>query len=269
MKKDKQPINYIILTTPRTGSTMLCNILENLGLLSSVYNSNNDYELEFKPKENILRDIKPDIFFSELLDKNRINNISGFKFMIKHLEIYGENASYDLGYLLKSFPIGTKFIYLTRKNKIRQAVSFLKAKEDKKWISFKDNNTLNKTEYNITNKEIDYFIRQENKIDYRIKNVFRENNINSLEIHYEDLVDNKKSTIKKILNYLNIEIKTSKIKTDLKKQSNDITEEIVGKYNGVFIKNGWRRKFYFLKIDTLDFTKKLLNKFIYFISRKK
>lgn len=256
--KKEQDINYVILAEPRTGSTLLCNILENLGILNHPDEANNNYELEFDIKKNIFKNTTPDVFFHDLLSKNRVNNISGFKFMIKNLELYGKTSNYTLKYLLNSFPKDTKFIWIRRKNLLRQVISFLRAKKSNEWIAYKKDKKKTAKEHKISNIEIDSTIIKWIKDNNNFEKVLKQNNINPLFIYYEDLIDNKKVTIKKILSFLNIELRDMSIKTNLVKQSDEITENIVSNYSGIMKKIDLEKKSTFFKVVILDYIYKLI-----------
>jgi LPS sulfotransferase NodH len=140
-----------------------------------------------------------------------------------------------------------KFIFLTRKDKLAQAVSILVAKTTHVWHSFQIDTA---EEYQDRIGKIDVecvdlerinriyktLVRQERKI----KKLLRKYKIKPLVIEYEKFTGNPEANIKKILNYLDIKdeyapIDTNRVKT--RKLSSDVSKRIIERYNSEYLQS--------------------------------
>jgi trehalose 2-sulfotransferase len=231
----KQKIYYIICTTSRSGSNLLCNLLENTGIAGK--------NISERCYRNILESIdweKKDLkkFFEEMFEESRKGNVSGFKIMWAHIECIIEVISRSKRYknisvydIPKFLPKDIKYIWLVRKNKIRQAISFDKCKQGK-IFKIKKDSKIRQKEYPIF--RIENIIHGQVSLmndDLQWEKFFKKNKIKPLKREYEEFSINFKETIITILKYLGITIpKKLIVKTDLLKQSNNMTEEWINKY---------------------------------------
>ena len=133
------------------------------------------------------------------------------------------------------------YIYLTRKDKIRQAISYYKARKTNEWIKTLNGKTAgpprqakipqNKLRFNF--KEINHLINILKKYDDNWKNYFRENQIDFSLIVYEDLVENYEETIMALFNKMKIDVPDDHppIRSNLVKQADSLSDEWVLKYH--------------------------------------
>jgi len=248
MKKNTpKKINYVILISPRTGSTFFCDMLYNLNIMDKI---DPFYEILHPDILKNSKKIPDKKFLINEFDKNRIKGMSGFKIMYGQLDKILTKKNIPIEKSIDLFPEKTKFIVITRRNVLRQAISFLKALKLNEWK--KTNNPNKQKEISLKNCEIDRKIHELKKENLLIKKFCKVNNIEPLTLCYEDFADNKEIALKKILDYLDAKIENPIIKTSLVKQSDDVTEKIIKNYSGIMTKSKNRQKIYFLKRDILN-----------------
>ncbi len=101
-----------------------------------------------------------------------------------------------------------KHIYLTRRNKIRQAVSWWKAIKDNVWHLKEGVSQALDQEFFETHYDFDaihHLFREASLRECAIEDYYSRNNITPLTLVYEDFIDRFEETIKEILNFLEIE----------------------------------------------------------------
>ncbi|MBT9317724.1 Stf0 family sulfotransferase [Leptothoe spongobia] len=223
--------SYIICTTPRCGSSLLCELLSNTGILGY------PKELETQDNELVWRDYYKFPHYKAYLDEYPVlctssNGITGVKLMwmqleklIKKLRATPEYAWYKMPNLLNQYLPNCHYIYLRRHDKLRQAVSFSKAIQTGVWSSNQEN--IN------DKKELEFDFNQINDLiqliyDYELKwfSFFKEYRIKPLILEYEFFHINFAETIVEVLNYLNLDVpeKLELPAPSLRKQSDKLTE---------------------------------------------
>ena len=229
----KPDLSYAILTTPRSGSTYLCDLLDSTNLAGrpkehlrlaaqelSLY-CNFDY---LKLLDNLMQDCTTD------------NGVFGTK-IISHFLFEFKQTKPDFKQIFRSID---KFILLIRRDKLAQAVSLELAQRTEIWhlhTNKKDNNYQSK----LADIKIDSVLLDEvgQKYDFihqqeaRLKKILANNKIEPLEIFYEDLLENARLQIDRILDFLAIakpESYAGRIGSGVKKMPSDISQEIMRCY---------------------------------------
>jgi len=136
-------INYVLCATQRTGSTLICEVLENLDLLQFPENFYEALHSTHK-EEDLYKNTPLEEYLSTWLEEFNIDGVSGFKIMASHLiehvlrapGITPQNA-------ISLFPENTYFIWIKRRDKLRQAVSMRRAVATKIWRKLKKNENKN------------------------------------------------------------------------------------------------------------------------------
>lgn len=211
----KPQLSYIIWFSQRTGSTLLCKGLRDTGIAGNpsewLYINNSLNFLTHYQVNN----------YAELQDKiwqlgSTYNSVFGLKYSIYEPHF---SAVVDI---LKRFPTcnsksnksgeiwnqafpNLKHIFMTRRNKIRLAVSWWKAIKTGEWhreIGTKPTsaNIQNKYNYNAINHLFAECCMRE----AAMQDFFTEGEIIPLTIVYEDFVLSYRETIQKIIDYLEI-----------------------------------------------------------------
>jgi len=107
-------------------------------------------------------------------------------------------------------------IFLTRRNKVRQAVSWWKAIKDNAWHLKVGQNHENEHSFYEENYDFDalsHLLKETVLRECAIQAYFSENNISPLTVVYEDFVQNYEATIYRILEFLGINTTGVKIGT--------------------------------------------------------
>jgi LPS sulfotransferase NodH len=229
--------SYLICATPRSGSSLLCEALRNTGLAG-----------------------KPDEYFGpmhvsrwhgkwqtnsakEYLDKvisysGGDDGVVGLKVMrlywqnfISHLqEAEKHPKSTDFDILNHSFP-GLQFIFITRRDKVRQGISWMKFLQGAAWHWEADEpQVIKHLEYRP--EVIKDFITQTAIHESTWLAFFRQNNIDPFIVVYEDFVKAYEKTAKEILAFLGIACDDNLVFAErrFKKQADDLTEAWVQRF---------------------------------------
>lgn len=199
--------NYAIWFSQRTGSTLLCKTLESTGIAG-------------KPEEFFLdiSNYSDPVAFQKFLWENGTteNGVFGVKLSMYKVgfeetlrlfrKLPGAQAlQSDVDVWNHALP-GCRHIFMTRRNKIRLAVSWWKAIQSGEWHRVhgckpQENDLTDKYSYDALNHLlVDCCMREA-----AIQEFFTRGNITPLTIVYEDFIWNVDETIKRILNFLEIE----------------------------------------------------------------
>ncbi len=229
----KPPISYAILTTPRSGSTYLCELL-------------NSTKIAGNPSEHLRLAVQElslycNFNYLNLLNKlmtHRVssNGVFGTK-LISHFLFELQQTKFDFKQIFQSVD---KFILLVRKDKVAQAVSLEIAQQTEVWHL---HNNGEKTDYQskLENIEINDALLDDveqkynfiNKQEARLKKLLANNHIEPLTIVYEDILDDAELQINRILDFVAIakpESEEIKIKSRIKRMPSNTSQEIIQQY---------------------------------------
>ena len=128
---------YVICTTPRSGSNLLCNLLESSGVMGypKEFLNLDSVVLPFAQRNNLV-DSESRIYLDSYLEQvvkkfSSRNNVFGMKLLFDQFEPYMQLN------VIRQFIPRFKFIWLLRKDVLSQAISQHIAKETNEWTSFK------------------------------------------------------------------------------------------------------------------------------------
>lgn len=142
-------ISYIVCTTPRSGSTFLCEALKQTKLAGRPDEyflhwhraANNPKELDKYGARAIAMDRYE--YIKEVIARGTVNQVFGIKIMQNYLDLilselqrFSSLQFSSKAELLKFYFPNLQYIYLTRKDKVRQAVSWAKAVQSGEWESY-------------------------------------------------------------------------------------------------------------------------------------
>lgn len=223
---------YVIVTTPRSGSTFLCSLLQSTKIAG--------YPAEYfrQPSLILTQECHFDyVKYLRILMHSRVteNKVFGTKIMARFLRAF-EKSEFDFQSFIKGYL--SKMIYLNRIDKVAQAVSLLIAQKTNSWHVRKDKkhqeyqSFLNSIEISDADLEnIDKTVKNLKGANKYLKSLFKKYNINSLNIDYEKFEVKPEAYIRQILEFLNIstenEIKPS---SSLKKISSSLSQQIIMRY---------------------------------------
>lgn len=226
-------LSYAIISVPRSGSTLLCNLLRSTDLAGLPAEHLRDHAaiLARNCRFNPIRYMK-----ITMTHNTTANGVFGTKIISHFLATYRRKDLNIDAFLNQHF---SKYIFLIREDKVAQAVSIFLAQKTAIYHIF---NNEEKQKYHkkleeinlddIDLKEIDKrynFICQQEKY---LEKFCQDNKIEPLIIKYEELVEKPYKHISDILNYLGI--KKHKvdlnIQTNLKKTQSSLSTQIIQKF---------------------------------------
>jgi len=226
---------YIVASSRRTGSTMLCSFLKNTAVLG--------YPEEYiAVNVSVLAEhgmINPGYVLEEAIKTNQTpNGIFGIKINWSAFEQFNSAVLPHLNTkereLFENLLHNSAYIHLSRRNKIRQAISDWRAigtgifhirKNSQNGIQRRHGTKLPYDYPRIKRHVIDFV-----KGDEGWKTFFKANNIHPLEIVYEDLVKHPEEEVTRVLDYLSVNCANPYIAPDTKMMSDGYTEEIYERF---------------------------------------
>jgi LPS sulfotransferase NodH len=231
-------IAYTIVSTPRSGSTFLCNALQSTQLAGFP-----DEHLR-EPSLMLAKDCHFDyVKYLQVLMSYRVteNGVFGTKLISHFLQEHQEiNPNFNPA------TIFDKFIYLIRRDKIAQAVSRFVAEQTNIW-DIKKNDKDRQEQYQKKLQQIkieepqlgrvhQFFLSLIEEERY-LEKMFKQNQISPLVIEYEDVEKDIEGYINKILNYLGITQEGQNIEINLpdRKLRSGLSEEIIQKYKEKYL----------------------------------
>lgn len=214
---------YVICTSPRSGSTLLCNILSKTGVSGNpgswfhdpsvsewlgYYNLTPDRSM---PEREVLAEI-----FRAAIAKGRLaTGIFGlrlqrhsFAYFRRKLAVLHPEYPGDAGRFQAAFG-RTQFVHLTRRDKVEQAVSYVKAQQSGLWHAAPDGTELERLSpprtpvYNAA--EIRTRFEEMMAYDRGWEQWFMAEQINPLRITYETLSKDPLGTVRWLLDCLGLE----------------------------------------------------------------
>lgn len=234
--------SYLISGTNRTGSFLLCEALLNTGLaghpVGETFSASNEPQNYKRWNVTNYRDY----FHSALQQGTTENGVFGAKMMIdyfpdfvekmRQLEEYGDENLQSYEVMDRVFP-NLHYIWITRRDKVRQAVSYLRALQTRIWgWNQSDSAPTPERDPEYSYEKIDLLLQQYVIYEATWQDYFREANITPFVVVYEDLCLKYEETAIQILEYLNVPVPP-----DLQfgprrmaQQADHITEEWVEKF---------------------------------------
>ncbi len=227
--------NYFILFTPRSGSNMLCGILEKAGIGKPIE--------AFSPHANYRKRMNWNIdysdpyqFMAKVIEYQTVNGILGMKLSISLFQEFLKVARQLLGEDFKGlndfettevfFP-NARYIHIQRKDKVKQAVSLAKALQNGIWIEKEDEDQEYKKYllpalYDREHIECCFDLSLSGDVFW--SQFLTKYNIPHLSLFYEDIVSNYEERIKEIFNFIGIkqeQVPSPKSQRQANKQSNN------------------------------------------------
>ena len=226
---------YIVCSTARSGTNFFRHILHS-------HNLGHPYEWDFKrkPIETEADLYQPTLktgYIAPIWSRTMWHEIL-LVFVEKCREIKGLPAELsDRAVLEATFP-EIQFIYLYRGDTVRQAISYLKAKQSDVWCMTKTDGP-DFDEYIYDPLRIESYIRMLRKENALWEQWFKAQGITPLSVRYEECVSQPLRVLESCAEFLGLKIEFSQHLLDqafhepgaLIKQADDITEEWVARYN--------------------------------------
>ncbi|MFQ5646631.1 MAG: Stf0 family sulfotransferase [bacterium] len=234
----KPQIRYLICSSSRVGSNLLFSLLENAGVARPGPHERIRIRIreirEANWNETDLKGFIEGVFRS----RSTSLGVSGFKIHWNQLEDLVRAVNKTDKYKGMSvwqakpfFPSDLKYIHLARADKVRQAVSRLKARQTNLWDLRKEDKRAFPENPVLDLERLDRLVVQSKREDRNWKKFFKKNRISPLELKYEEITGDYRGTVTGILKYLGAPVPDDlTIETDTIKMSDGLSEEWVRKY---------------------------------------
>lgn len=219
--RDKPRLGYFICSTPRCGSSLLCEAL----CLSGVAGVPTEY-FDENTKAGFISawcidevDYLPNL----LIRKTTPNGVFGCK---AHFHQYHDRFGTDR---FPTFCKNMKYIWLSRRDIVRQAISYSKAVQTNQWAS---THTCQNPKPTFDYDQIEKY-RQQIEYEERMWNrFFVSHGIEPFHIHYEDFCDNLPLVTSTVLLALGVESRhlPDESGLTLQKQSDAVNENWLERY---------------------------------------
>lgn len=195
---------YVICTTPRSGSNLLCDLLSSSGVMGKPQEFLNPTGsiLPISKKNNLI-DVESRININDYLNHiinnfSSANNCFGLKVLFDQFQPLVQLKE------IKQFFQECKYIWLLRQDIIAQAVSMYIAEETEAWKSFgKEKKSRNLVEYN--EEKIARWVERLKKQNFSWLDFFLVNQIEYLQVTYEDILINSNQQCHNICHFCEIE----------------------------------------------------------------
>lgn len=236
---------YIICATQRSGSTLLCHLLS----LTNKMGNPNEFLLQQRECELRRNNAEKYSSYVQRLLKQFAsdNGVTGIKIMNTNFQMIlsnlrkevNDNSISDIDLINKVF-YNPKFIFITRKDKLGQAISLSKAEQTGVMEKYQNLNgkQVNK-KFVITPFYIKSALTRVKKRESFWLDFFQDNNITPYTIVYEDIIKNCHYAMKDCLKFLDIVITDEKIpklnQVKLRKQSDFTTTILRIQYHIYFL----------------------------------
>lgn len=244
---------FFICHTMRSGSTLLCDALSSTGLAG--------YAEEYFPERSVSGEVyvtsgaalkDPDTWlcdwtstpFEQCLDRvlrcgTTQNGVFASKVRWLNMPYLGEmitalpeRAGLSLAEQLDSLFPNFRYVWITRRDKVRQAVSLVKARQSKQWKAMSpQSQRSNLAHYNF--QLIDVALRTIVQEECAWEEYFTQAGITPFAVIYEDFVRNYESTLRHLLGDLKIDLPKEYVfpAPRLQKQADAASEEWVERYH--------------------------------------
>jgi trehalose 2-sulfotransferase len=216
-------VRYAVCALPRSGSSLLCELLFTTALAGAPAEYF-DPALRKQFSRRWGTDSLDAYLRALLARKTGPNGVFGFKAHFFQLAETFPGASLE-----EALP-GLRHVYITRNDRLRQAISWLRALQTHKWAS--DHEVPVRQPEVFRREQIDNLIAGVVERERRWEMFFADSGIEPLRITYEDLVAAPEDTVVAVLGHLGLEHAGSiPVGTPtLRRQADDLTGDWVSRY---------------------------------------
>jgi trehalose 2-sulfotransferase len=103
---------------------------------------------------------------------------------------------------MESFFPNLKYIYISRKNHLEQAISFVRALQTNRWVSIEEEQQP--PQFNL--KKIEYHIEKIKMEELSWEQYFSQRNLSPFKITYEEFSQHYETILKQVLKFLEIDV---------------------------------------------------------------
>lgn len=241
--------SYVICTSPRSGSTLLCKLLARTGVAGnpesyfhrpsiSAWLDDFDLTLEASIPE---RDVLDTIFKAAIAQGSLKTGLFGlrlqrhsFDFFTQKLAVLHAGFSNDAQRFRAAFG-PTSYIHLTRRDKVEQAISYVKAEQTGLWHMAPDGTELErlapprKPVYDADKIRVQFDQLSAHDRDW--ESWFETEEIEPLRITYETLCGDPIETLRGVLDHLGVDRQAaSGVKPDVAKLADDTSHDWAARF---------------------------------------
>ncbi len=208
--------SYIICSTPRTGSTLLCEYLASTTVAGQPHSYFRGQDKETRARDWGILQSNVTFDFADYLSAARAtgstdNGIFSTRIMWETLNelttdlsrLYPDIVGNDLNKLIHAFG-KIRFVYLERSDVVAQAISLFRAERTSYWHSTQKEIPENKIGFDF--KEINLRVSEINNHNTAWQDWFSSVNVEPHHILYEDLDADPKSVVLDLLDFLEIAV---------------------------------------------------------------
>jgi len=232
-----QKLRYIICTNPRTGSTLLAETLMSTGLCGTNVREHFNAQ-RFGHIHRTVTDI-PAYIERTFAEHETASGASGLKIhwdqltYLKHVWHRIAGVPIDEAFILQQFPPHTRHIYLYRRNKLDQAISYYIAIKTVQWSSRQvTGRTVRPSMW--SSLAILYYVRMFERNDVAWLQYFKRYNIAPYHVVYEDLQAAPDAVTRDVCNFLGVIVpRDIQLSTSLEKQANDLSRQLSDHYHAM------------------------------------
>ena len=235
-------LSYFISTSPRTGGFLLAEALESTRIAGRP-REYFDRVFQQNWRETLAVVSDAEYFEKALAAGTTPNDVFGakvlwhqFEHLLVKLQLIQGNGLSDIELLRRTFP-ELRYVFLTRRDKIRQAVSYDRAIRSGVWWSISANADQQISEPPVpappfSFEKIDDWVTRLTEFESNWRRHFKRIGVEPFEVAYEDLVGSYESTVHTILRFLDLPISEARkvALPRLRKQADEVTEEWVRRY---------------------------------------
>ena len=246
--------SYIICTSPRSGSTLLCSLLTAVGIAGNPKSYFHDCSIDewlhyfdLVPDASLSeRDTLVKIFKAAITQGSNSNDIFGlrvqrfsFEFLRQKLAVLHPEHITDAERFKAVFG-NTLYIHLTRQNKVEQSVSYVKATQSGLWHASPDGTELERLsppqELKYDGGEILKQIEEMNAYDQGWTEWFAKEKINPLQIKYETLSENPIKILCMVLEKLGLDsASANEVEISVGKLADQTSEDWVNRFRSEYV----------------------------------
>jgi LPS sulfotransferase NodH len=228
--------HYLVCSTHRSGSYLFCETLRATGVLGrplEYFDPQNEEEFFQRVGASSYRG-----YLDHLVSEwTAIGSVFGAKLLHEYLErflvklrsaIQPQEAVMKDGDLLATVFPGVKYIWLTRRNKIRQAVSYVRAWQSQAWAWHDEQVAEPRYDFQLLDAVFDKLVFQE----AGWQDFFSTNEIWPLTVVYEDFVGHAEETTHKVMDFLEVPrpAQLNRLEVQPVRQTDGLTEDWVARF---------------------------------------
>lgn len=254
-------ISYMVCSTPRSGSSLLCELLQNTALAGCP-------EEYFLPSNEALWQQEwhtttyKDYLAATIERGTTANGVFGTKMMWRDLDPFlakvrkatAYEAKGDIELLNTVFP-HLHYIWIQRHDRVRQAVSHARARQTNVWVDRGDSTPQPVSKAVFSYEQINFMLHEIEAQEAAWQQFFTRHAIKPLVVVYEDFVGRCEETVLEVLKYIGVATPKRVVIAPprLKKQADDESELWIRQYYQMKAKKRYRM---------LSMTNKLLVKYL-------